>query len=111
MEGKEIKRYKNIEIPDELKILEYQDFKFDEPLNGAITFKVMFEPGVLPEVFPQTWERRTRQPMPQGTEPQVTVAAEVAKGAAPHDAQFTESIPAETAEALAQALEDAQAAG
>ena len=39
VEGKEIKRYKNIEIPDELKKLEYQDFKFDVPLNGAITFK------------------------------------------------------------------------
>ena len=35
VEGKEIKRYKNIEIPDELKRLEYQDFKFDVPLNGA----------------------------------------------------------------------------
>ena len=52
VEGKEIKRYKNIEIPDDLKKLEYQDFKFDVPLNGAITFKIMFEPGVLPEVFP-----------------------------------------------------------
>ena len=36
VEGKEIKRYKNIEIPDELKKLEYQDFKLDVPLNGAI---------------------------------------------------------------------------
>jgi len=68
VEGKEIKRYKNIEIPDELKKLEYQDFKFDVPLNGAITFKIIFEPGVLPEVFPQIRERRTRKPMPQGTE-------------------------------------------
>ena len=32
-EGEEIKRYKNIEIPDELKKLEYQDFKFDVPLE------------------------------------------------------------------------------
>ena len=52
VEGKEIKRYKNIEILDDLKGLEYQDFKFDEPLIGAITLKIMFEPGVLPEVFP-----------------------------------------------------------
>ena len=58
MEGKEIKRYKNIEIPDELKKLEYRDFKFDVPLNGAITFKIMFEPGVLPEEFPQMRERK-----------------------------------------------------
>lgn len=52
VEGKEIKRYKNIEIPDDLKKLEYQDYKFDVPAHGAITFKIMFEPGVLPEVFP-----------------------------------------------------------
>ena len=70
VEGKEIKRYKNIEIPDDLKKLEYQDFKFDVPLNGAITFKIMFEPGVLPEEFPQTRERRTRKPLAQEAQPQ-----------------------------------------
>ena len=57
MEGKEIKRYKNIEIPDELKKLEYQDFKFDVPLSGAITFKITFESGVLPEEFP-FWKKK-----------------------------------------------------
>jgi len=62
VEGEEIKRYKNIEIPDELKKLDYLDFKFDVPLNGAITFKIMFEPGVLPEEFPQDRERRARKP-------------------------------------------------
>jgi hypothetical protein len=51
VEGKEIKRYKNIEIPDELKKLQYRDFKFDIPAHGAIIFKIMFEPGVLPDVF------------------------------------------------------------
>jgi hypothetical protein len=61
VEGKEIKRYKNIEIPDELKKLEYQDFKFDVPALGAITFKIIFEPSVLPEEFPQAQERRTRK--------------------------------------------------
>ena len=60
VEGKEIKRYKNIEIPDELKKLEYQDFKFDVPMTGVITFKIIFEPGVLPEEFPQMRARRTR---------------------------------------------------
>ena len=68
VEGKEIKWYKNIEIPDELKKLEYQDFKFDVPAVGAITFKIMFAPGVPPEEFPQTRERRARKAMPQGTE-------------------------------------------
>jgi hypothetical protein len=60
VEGKEIKRYRNIDIPDELKKLEYQDFKFDVPTTGTITFKISFMPGVLPEAFPQTRERRTR---------------------------------------------------
>ncbi len=60
VEGKEIKRYKNIEIPDDLKKLEYQDFKFDVPTAGPITFKISFAPGVLPEEFPTERERRTR---------------------------------------------------
>ena len=111
VEGKEIKRYKNIEIPDEIKKLEYQDFKFDVPLNGAITFKIMFEPGVLPKEFPQTRERRTRTPLPQGTEPQVTTVADSVEDTAPQEAQPAVALSAETVEALAQALEDAQAAG
>ena len=83
VEGKEIKRYKNIDIPDELKKLEYQDFKFDVPLSGAITFKIMFEPGVLPEEFPQARERRTRKSLAQGTENQMAAAADAAEEAAP----------------------------
>ena len=58
--GKEVKRYKNIEIPDAVKELEFQDFKFDVPLNGAITFKIFFEQGILPEVWPEARQRRTR---------------------------------------------------
>ena len=30
--------------------------------------KIMFEPGVLPEEFPQAQERRTRKTVPQETE-------------------------------------------
>lgn len=74
VEGKEIKRYKNIEIPDDLKKLEYQDFKFDVPLNGAITFKIMFEPGVLPEAFPLAREQRLRKHFAKETQPQETKA-------------------------------------
>ena len=114
VEGKEIKRYKNIEIPDDLKKLEYQDFKFDVPLNGAITFKIMFEPGVLPEKFPQTRERRTRKPSAQEAQPQeVAPAADMPAEAEsqPQDEQATEALPKSVAEAFAQALEDAQAAG
>ena len=119
VEGKEIKRYKNIEMPDVLKVLEYKDFKFDVPLNGAITFKIMFEPGVLPEVFPQARERKTRKSFAQGTQPQETAPAEgMAKEAEPQPdevqpqaEQPTEGLPSSVVEAFAQALEDAQAAG
>ena len=75
VEGKEIKRYKNIEIPDDLKKLEYQDFIFDVPLNGAITFKIIFEPGVLPVAFPQAREHRPRKLLAQETQPQETQSA------------------------------------
>ena len=114
VDGKEIKRYKNIEIPDDLKKLEYQDFKFDVPLNGAITFKIMFEPGVLPEEFPQTRERRTRKPLAQEAQPQEAApATDVAAEAEPQpqDEQATEALPISAVEAFAQALEGAQAAG
>ena len=49
VDGKEVKRYKNIEIPDEIKKLPFKAFDFNVPLTGAITFKISFEPGVLPK--------------------------------------------------------------
>ena len=58
--GKEIKRYKNIEIPDTIKELEFQNFKFDVPESGAITFKIFFAPGTLPETWPEARLRKTR---------------------------------------------------
>lgn len=58
--GREVKRYKNIEIPDELKVLPFADFKFDVPAAGAITFKIMFEAGILPTEWPQARERKSR---------------------------------------------------
>ena len=58
--GKEVKRYKNIEIPDEIKRLPFSDFKFDVPANGAITFKIMFEPGILPTEWPEPRQRKSR---------------------------------------------------
>ena len=59
-EGKEIKRVKNIEIPDAIKELEYKGFKFDVPMSGAITFKIYFEPGTLPETWPEPRQRKSR---------------------------------------------------
>ena len=63
--GKEVKRFKNIEIPDEIKRLPYQDFEFSVPVSGAITFKIMFEEGVLPKVWPEARTRKTRKAKPE----------------------------------------------
>ena len=58
--GKEVKRYKNIEIPDEIKALPFTVFKFDVPMAGAITFKIIFEANILPTEWPQARERKSR---------------------------------------------------
>ena len=58
--GKEVKRFKNIEIPDEIKKLPYQSFEFSVPVTGAITFKIIFEEGVLPKVWPEARARKSR---------------------------------------------------
>ena len=63
--GKEVKRFKNIEIPDEIKKLPYQDFEFSVPVTGAITFKIMFEEGILPKVWPEARTRKTRKAKPE----------------------------------------------
>ena len=65
--GKEIKRFKNIEIPDEIKKLPYQDFEFSVPVTGAITFKIMFEEGILPKVWPEARTRKSRKVSPEET--------------------------------------------
>lgn len=58
--GEEVKRYANIEIPDSLKELEMLDFHFNTQSDGKITFEISFEEGVLPEVFPEPRTRQTR---------------------------------------------------
>ena len=81
--GREVKRYKNIEIPDEVKELEYSDFRFDVPESGAITFKIMFDEGILPEVWPVARERarRTTRSETQATEATTDPVAEEATAA------------------------------
>ena len=59
----EVKRYKNIEIPEDIKRLEYKRFQFDVTESGAITFKIWFEEGTLPETWPANRERKHR-PLP-----------------------------------------------
>ena len=88
VDGKEVKRYKNIEIPDEITKLPFKAFDFNVPLTGAITFKISFEPGVLPEVWPEKRQRKSR-------------AAKAAEA----------EIPANVTEAIQHALEQAKAEG
>ena len=99
-EGKEIKRYKNIEIPDAIKELEFQDFKFDVPLSGAITFKIFFAPGILPEVWPEPRQRRTR----------AQIAAEKAQEAATDDLEQMEATVQSMEEPVQDTLEAPQEA-
>ncbi len=60
VEGKEVKRYKNIELPDMLKEVEMTDFHFNVHMDGKITFEIHYEPCVLPEVFPEAKAKVTR---------------------------------------------------
>ena len=80
--GEEVKRYKNIELPDELKEVEMTDFHFNVHMDGKITFEIHYEEGALPEVFP---EARTR----------VSRAAKAAAKAAAQESPQIDEIPAE----------------
>jgi len=52
VDGAEVKRYKNIEFPDEMKTLEASAFGFAFGAGGKIEFHLCFDQGVLPEEFP-----------------------------------------------------------
>ena len=96
VDGKEVKRYKNIEIPDEIKRLPFIDYKLDVPTSGALTFKIHFAPGVLPEVWPEARQRQSRRnpiQLPESTPEQM------------------EAIMAEVEAALMAGLERADAEG
>lgn len=58
--GEEVKRYKNIELPDMLKEVEMTDFHFNVHMDGKITFEIHYEEGVLPQVFPEARTRISR---------------------------------------------------
>ena len=101
--GKEVKRFKNIEIPDEIKKLPYRDFEFSAPVTGAITFKIMFDEGVLPKVWPEARTRKTRKVKPE----EVSTPEKITAGfqAALEQAEAEGQPVAEIAEAAAQGVE------
>ena len=101
--GREFKRFKNIEIPDEIKKLPYQEFEFSVPVTGAITFKIMFEEDILPKVWPEARTRKSRKTM-QEEEPtpeRITSGLQAALAQAEAEGQPV----AEIAEAAAQNTE------
>ena len=70
VEGQEVKRYKNIDLPDMLKEVEMLDFHFNVPEDGKITFEISYAQGVLPEVFLEPKpkkppSRRRKNPKPR----------------------------------------------
>lgn len=101
--GKEVKRFKNIEIPDEIKKLPYQDFEFSVPVTGAITFKIMFEEGILPKVWPEARTRKSRKVSPE--EAPIPEKITVGLQAALEQAEAEGQPVAEIAEAVAQGVE------
>ena len=108
--GMEVKRLKNIEIPDEIKKLPFTAFKFDVPQNGAITFKIMFEAGVLPDEWPEPRQRKQRgskaASLPNNIDPQTAamLAAAVRLGGYA-DAEKVAALEAENAMEAEDAVE------
>ena len=89
--------------PSMLLLPTYLDFEFSVPVTGAITFKIMFEEGVLPKVWPEARTRKTRKakaeeaPAPESITTGLQAALEQAEA---------EGQPvAEIAEAVAQGAE------
>ena len=107
--GREIKRYKNIEIPDAIKELEFTGFKFDVPDNGPITFKIFFRPGTLPETWPEARQRKTRTPKVADPEPMAEEPIQDATET-PQDAAepMAEEIPQEPVETTVDANIEAE---
>ena len=124
--GKEIKRFKNIEIPDEIKKLPYQGFEFSVPVTGAITFKITFEEGILPKVWPEARTRKTRKakseesPIPEKITAELQAALEQAKaegqpvaeiiGAAAQGAEITAELNGQELTVTAHEPENMEAA-
>ena len=103
--GEEVKRYKNIELPDELKEAEMTDFHFNAHMHGKITFDIHYEEGALPERFPEARPRVSRAAKAaakaaaqESTEVMAVEAAEPEIEAAPQESPQTYEISAENPE-------------
>ena len=100
--GEEVKRYKNIELPNMLKEVEMTDLHFNVHMDGKITFEIHYEEGVLPEVFPEARTRVSRAAkaaakaaMQQPAEAEAAEATEPAAADESEDSQPTDEHQAE----------------
>lgn len=95
VEGKEVKRYKNIELPDSIKEVELLDFHFNVPADGKITFEIHYAPGVLPETFPEPRAKVTRAEKAAAKAQKKALQEEAAETPAPEETALA-IIPEET---------------
>ena len=94
--GEEVKRYKNIELPDELKEVEMTDFHFNVHMDGKITFEIHYEEGALPEVFPEARTRVSRAAKAAAkAAAQESTEVMAVEAAEPEESPQTDVIPAE----------------
>ena len=88
VEGKEVKRYKNIELPDSIKEVELLDFHFNVPADGKITFEIHYASGVLPETFPEPRAKVTRAEKGAAKAQKAAMQEEAAEAPAPEKAEL-----------------------
>ena len=94
--GEEVKRYKNIELPDMLKEVEMTDFHFNVHMDGKITFEIHYEEGVLPEIFPEARTRVSRAAKAAAkAAAQESTEVMAVEATEPEERSQTEEIPAE----------------
>lgn len=67
-DGKVAAEYKNIELPDEIKVLAMREFTFDIAMDGKITFRINLE-GALPKPLPAPRELNHRKPKAAPVQP------------------------------------------
>ena len=100
--GEEVKRYKNIELPDMLKEVEMTDFHFNVHMDGKITFEIHYDEGVLPEVFPEARTRVSRAAKAAAKvamqQPAEDTAAEATEPAAADESEDSQPIDEPQAE-------------
>lgn len=104
VDGKEAKRYANIELPDSIKDIDLKGFGFNVQPDGKIIFEIYYEAGKLPEVFPEPRARKTRRTKDPATAALVAAIAEKEKAEEPTTMELVYNVAGEQRKALAEAI-------